>query len=307
MKRSLLITVLLVSVANGLVWGQLTMKKQQDGIKIVDGTSDVLFYRMHPLNIDGEYERCNYIHPLWGLNGNVLTEDFPADHLHHRGVFWAWHQVWIGDERIGDPWEIKDFNQEITEIEFIKEPNKTVWLKSEVLWLSDKWKKNGKQKPYIRENVSIHVHQSTLKYRRIDFEIRLLALEENLRIGGSEDEKGYGGFSVRMVLPDDVEFSNESGNIKPQDNAIKSEGFVNISGSMGKGNSAAGIAIIDNKENPGYPQNLILRQKNSMQNIAWPGAEPVALSTTEPLVLKYSLLVYSGKMKAKKISKLLDE
>ena len=28
----------------------------------------------------------------------------PADHRHQRGLFWAWHQVWIGEERIGDPW-----------------------------------------------------------------------------------------------------------------------------------------------------------------------------------------------------------
>jgi hypothetical protein len=307
MKRSILISLLFVLLTNGWVWGQLTMKKQSDGIKIVDGSSNVLFYQMSPLNKDGAYERCNYIHPLWGLNGKILTEDFPADHLHHRGIFWAWHQVWIGDKRIGDPWEIKDFDQEITEIEFVKDPDETVWLKSEVLWLSDKWKVNGIKKPYIQENVAIHIHKSNLKYRRIDFEISLLALEENLRIGGSDDEKGYGGFSVRMILPDDVQFSGKNGSIKPQETAVESQGFVNISGSLGKGNSKAGIVILDNKENPGYPQNLILREKNSMQNIAWPGAEPVALSTTEPLVLKYSLIVYSGKMNAKKIAKLIDE
>ncbi|QIA08423.1 DUF6807 domain-containing protein [Draconibacterium halophilum] len=307
MKRLFALLLFFVLFSNGLLWGQLTMKKQSDGIKIVDGSSNVLFYQMKPLNKDGAYERCNYIHPLWGLNGKVLTEDFPADHLHHRGVFWAWHQVWIGDKRIGDPWEIEDFEQEITEIEFIKDPDKTIWLKSEVLWSSDKWKKNGEQKPYIRENVSIHVHESSLKNRRIDFEISLLALEENLRIGGSEDEKGYGGFSVRMILPDDVQFTGESGNIEAKNTAVESEGFVNISGSLGKGNSKAGIAIIDNKDNPGYPQNLILREKNSMQNIAWPGSEPVELSTTEPLVLKYSLIVYSGKLKSKRISKLIDQ
>ena len=307
MTRSFIIALFFALFSNSLAWGQLTMKKQDEGIKIVDGSSNVLFYQMHPLNKDGAYARCNYIHPLWGLNGKVLTEDFPADHLHHRGIFWAWHQVWIGDERIGDPWELKDFDQEITEIEFMKDPDKTVWLKSEVLWSSDKWKKNGNPKPYIQENVAIHVHKSTPKYRRIDFEIRLIALEENLRIGGSEDEKGYGGFSVRMILPDDVQFSGKNGRIKPLETAVESQGFVNISGSLGKGNAKAGIVLVDNKENPGYPQDLILREKNSMQNIAWPGAEPVALSTTEPLVLKYSLIVYSGKMNAKRISKLIDE
>ena len=34
-------------------------------------------------------------------DGQVLTEDFPADHLHHRGIFWAWHQVYVGEKAMG--------------------------------------------------------------------------------------------------------------------------------------------------------------------------------------------------------------
>ena len=44
-----------------------------------------------------------YIHPLYGLDGEVLTDDFPADHLHHRGVFWAWPHVTV-DGRHLDLW-----------------------------------------------------------------------------------------------------------------------------------------------------------------------------------------------------------
>jgi hypothetical protein len=41
-----------------------------------------------------------------------------------------------------------------------------------------------------------------------------------------------------------------------------------------------------------------------MQNAAWPGNTLLTLSTKEPLVLKYSLLVYSGNLSAKKIMKI---
>ncbi|HYQ56358.1 MAG TPA: DUF6807 family protein [Draconibacterium sp.] len=306
MKKYISSLLFCLLLSNGLIWAQLTMKKQSDGIHIVDGETDVLFYRTKPLNMDGKYERCNYIHPLWGLDGKVLTEDFPVDHLHHRGVFWAWHQVWIGDDRIGDPWEIKDFDQEIAEVEFIKDKDNSVWLKSEVLWSSDKWKEKGIKKPYIRENVIIHVHERVMNYRKIDFEIRLLALEENLRLGGSEDEKGYGGFSVRMALPDDVQFSGNHGEIIPVETAVESDGYVNISGAIGKNGAKGGLVIADNKNNPGHPQPLILRAKNSMQNIVWPGAKPVALSSTKPLVLKYSLIVYTKKMNSKRIANILE-
>ena len=39
----------------------------------------------------------NYVHPLYGLDGEVLTDDFPADHVHHRGLHWAWPHVKVGD------------------------------------------------------------------------------------------------------------------------------------------------------------------------------------------------------------------
>ena len=303
MKKILNLLVLFVVALN--LSAQLSMQKKEEGILIVENDENVMFFQVQPKNLDGTYERCNYIHPLWGVDGTVLTEDFPADHLHHRGIFWAWHQVWIGDQRIGDPWEIKDFDQEVVELEFIKQANGNVYLKTEVDWLSDKWKKEGKKKPYIREKTNIIVHPKNGNFRKIDFEINLLAQEENLRIGGSEDVKGYSGFSVRVKLPNDVAFTGPDGKVEPLNTAVCSHGFVNVSGSLLDGNKKGGIVMVDHPDNPGYPQNWILRNRNSMQNAAWPGTETVLLSTSEPLVLKYSLLIYSGKMSPEKIRKII--
>lgn len=283
---------------------QLSMQKKEEGILITENGKNVLFFQSEPKSLNGTYERCNYIHPLWGVEGSVLTEDFPADHLHHRGIFWTWHQVWIGDKRIGDPWEIKEFDQDVVELEFVKSSDGTARVITEVEWLSAKWEKNGQKVPYIKENATIVIHPVKGNYRKIDFEITLLALAENLKIGGSEDVKGYSGFSVRMKLPEDVLFSGPDGIVEPLNTAVQSAGFINVSGSLPDG-STGGIVIADHPDNPGYPQNWILRKRNSMQNAAWPGREAVLLSTSEPLVLKYSLLVYKGKLSAKKIQKII--
>jgi hypothetical protein len=283
------------------------MKKGDGGIVFTEDGKKILFYQSEPKSIDGKYERSNYIHPLWGINGALLTEDFPADHLHHRGIFWAWHQVWIDGKRIGDPWELKNFEQNVSEIEFFMKSNGSGVLKTEIKWMSDQWIKLGKKVPYLQENAIITIHPENRNYRRIDFEISLLALEENLEIGGSEDEKGYSGFSVRLKLPEDVEFTGQEGEVKPQTTAVESDGFINISGSMGKGNKNAGVVIFDHPENPGYPQPWILRAKNSMQNAAWPGNKTILVPATEPLVLKYSLIVYSGRMKERKINRIMED
>lgn len=284
---------------------QVKMKKQEGGFLFTENYENILFYQKENKSEDGKYQRCNYIHPLWGIDGTVLTQDFPAGHLHHRGIFWAWRQIFIGHKSVGDPWEIKDFEQEITDVEFAAKGAGIAELKVEVLWKSPLWRNQGEKAPYIRENTKIAIHPKSGNYRRIDFEIQLLALAENLKIGGSADEKGYSGFSARMVLPEDVKFFGPEGEIIPENTSVKSNGFVNISGSVGKNESAGGIVIIDHPGNPGYPQPWILRRKNSMQNAAYPGNILIPVSTQQPLILKYSLIVYSGKMNDSKIKKIM--
>lgn len=304
--KHLAMSALLVLFFSWNLYAQVTMQKEEGGLLFLENGEKILLYQTEPKSYDGKYERCNYIHPLWNVDGVVLTEDFPIDHLHHRGIFWAWHQVWIDGKRIGDPWEIKDFKQKVTDLEFRAQKDGAGLFKTKVTWLSDKWQKNGKRIPYLEESTVIKIHSKTKNYRRIDFEISLLALEKGLSIGGSEDEKGYSGFSVRMVLPDDVLFTGRGGKVQPENTAVQSPGYINISGSMGKEGKNAGVVIIDNPSNPGYPQPWILRAKNSMQNAAFPGNGTVSLLTSVPLVLKYSLLVYSGKMNERKIQKALE-
>ncbi len=286
---------------------QVKMQKQEGGFLFTEKNEKVLFYQKEPKSLEGKYERCNYFHPLWGIDGNVLTEDFPADHLHQRGIFWAWHQVWIGDQRIGDPWEIKDFSQQVTNVEYIAKKDGVAEFRTEVNWLSPLWKIQGEKNPYLKENTKITIHPKEKKYRKIDFEIHLLALADNLKIGGSADEKGYSGFSVRMILPEDVIFSGSEGKITPENAAVKSAGYVNVSGSFGKNNTPGGIVIVDHPENPGYPQPWILRDRKSMQNAAFPGNKLIPVSTQKPLVLKYSLIVYSGKLTDKNIRKIVEK
>ena len=116
--------------------------------------------------------------------------------------------------------------------------------------------------------------------------------------------KGYSGFSVRIVLPDDVKFTGPEGKVEPKVTPVKSDGYINISESMGRNGKNAGIVILDHPSNPGYPQLWILRNKNSMQNAVYPGNKVVPISTDKPLELKYSLLIYYGKLGAEKIKKI---
>jgi Methane oxygenase PmoA len=41
-------------------------------------------------NIKQIFQRGAYLHPIRTLSGAVLTDDYPPNHVHHHGIWWAW-------------------------------------------------------------------------------------------------------------------------------------------------------------------------------------------------------------------------
>jgi hypothetical protein len=170
-------------------------------------------------------------------------------------------------------------------------------LHSNTLWKSPYFTDtDGEPKPFVQEETTLSIYPQVRNYRVLDFEISLLALVPGVRIGGSEDTKGYGGFSVRMTLPEDIRFDSSEGKVIPEETAVSAASWMNISGSLGAGNTQAGILIISLDEGEQVETRWILREKSSMQNPVFPGREPVSVPETGPLVLRYRLVVYSGKL-----------
>lgn len=285
----------------------LSLSLQADGALFEEAGDTVLFYQTAPKSLNGRYERSNYIHPLYGLDGAVLTEDFPADHLHHRGVFWAWHQIYIGEERIGDGWEIKDIAWKVTELEEIKAKGKARALRARVDWVSPLWTDaSGSMKPFLKEEVILRVHPARKSYRLVDVELKLMALEPDMRLGGSEDPKGYGGFSPRIRMAEGIVFTGPQGAVEPETNPVSAEGWLDISAPIGKQGAWAGVSMLSHPDNPGYPNPWILRARGSMQNAVFPhpGAEAAPLPMDAPWHLKYRLVIHQGTAEAVNLGRL---
>jgi hypothetical protein len=282
-------------------FAQVEMHPGNEGILFTENGRQVMYYQITPKSLNGTYARSNYFHPVWGPGGQVITEDFPEDHLHHRGIFWAWHQVVVDGQNAGDLWELKGISQEVSEVEFIALPGGSGLFKSEIFWSSESGVSLGIPGAFLKENIAVTIHPRKRDFRRIDFEISLTALRYAVRLGGSEDEKGYSGFSVRLKLADEVEFSGPGGTVEPRVTQVESPGWVNINCMPGSGNQPYGLVILDHRSNPGYPQPWILRRQKSMQNAAFPGRELTEIPQDKPLVLKYSLLVHDGKLRDRAI------
>lgn len=279
-----------------------TFEDTEEGIEIREGNQKVLFYQKSPKSLEGQYERANYIHPLYGLNEEVLTEDFPEDHPHHRGVFWAWHQIMVNGDKIADGWTSENIGWDVENIQTDSNEDSAT-LKATVLWKSIL--DGDSSKSIVLENTTINVLKSTPDFRIIDFEIILTPLIENFQIGGSEDAKGYGGFSPRLKLPEDIIFISQNKEITPQTTAVKAGPWMDFYGSFsGVNASKSGVALYSHPENPGHPQPWILRAEKSMQNVVYPGENPVAIPKGKELVLKYRMVIHDDKVNQSSLKKL---
>ncbi len=270
----------------------VTITQTEDGYLFAEGRDSVMLYRDRPSNPRDVHARAHYIHPLWGPDGETLTEDSPEDHPHQHGIYWAWHQMVVNGSSVGDGWTQEDVSWDVREVDVLE--GSPAVLRAQVFWISPNHRDaDSELTPFLEELTTIRAHPTTGYFRAIDIDIDLRALVDNVQIGGSDDEKGYGGFSARIKLPEDVRFVGPDGSVEPLETAVEPGPWVDFSATYGGGPS--GIAILQHPSNPGYPQPWILRSEDSMQNARWPGAEPASLPRNEPITLRYRLIVHDGR------------
>lgn len=277
----------------------VTVTQTDHGYLFAEGRDSVLLYHRRPARPEQEHARSHFIHPLFGPTGEVLTENMPPDHLHQHGLFWAWHQMFVGSERVGDGWVQEDIRWDVREVNLADDTSGAAVLRARVFWTSPRHTgPDGQPMPFIEETTTLRVYPSAGDYREIDVAIELQALADSVRIGGSEDDKGYGGFSARVRLPEDVQFTGPGGPVKPERTAVDAGPWVDVSATFAEQGGPTGVALLQHPSSPGYPQPWILRREGSMQNAKWPGRVPAQIPQREPLVLRYRLVVHRGRAQA---------
>ena len=266
---------------------KLQFKKTSNGILLEEDHQTRFFYQTATKSLDGQYPRANYIHPLYGLNGEVLTEDFPDDHLHHHGIFWSWHQLFAEGKRVGDPWISEGVAWEVKKTRTKTRKNKAE-INAQINWIQ-----TVDNQPIVQEYLLITFERMEDDVFALTFDIELKALVDGVKIGGSEDAKGYGGFSPRFFLPEDIVFESTEGKVEPHNLPVQAGPWMNMKGGFDPATGLqSGIVIMGEPEKlPSY-QGWILRSAKSMQNMAFPGQEPIAIEKGKRLSFRNQILVH---------------
>lgn len=237
--------------------------------------------------------RSDYIHPLYGLNGEMLTNDWPdTGHPHHRGIFLGWPEVEYGKKR-GDIYALQTvFARPTGKIKLVSGPV-FAEIDSENLWM---WED---KKPIVREQAIIRVYHASADDRIIDLTINLQALEDSVTIA-TRFTNSYGGLNIRMQSPEsqDISYFTDKSNSEPL------RAWSDFSGIFEGNTSVSGLMVLQHKENPEYPG--VWRDYPSL---AW--VQPTfptpdtrfSLSTNETLTLRYRLIIHAGGIPDEDISK----
>jgi hypothetical protein len=260
---------------------------------ISEGTKPVLVYHYAkvdpPRQVGENYARSCYIHPLYGLDGEVLTQDFPADHLHHRGVFWSWPECRSGDRQM-DVWTLPDAHQ--IHQDWVK--REATADKAEVgvknIWTFDE----APDLPVVEEQVSFTVNKASDTARAIDFVMTFKNVsQEDFTFLGAKD-KGYGGFCYR---PDAAfkpfKFTTAKGEVD-KDQLLFETAWADVSFATRPDGPKVGLAIFQNPSNPGYPSRGWMMRHYAFLGASWPHVTPHVLKPGESFTLKYRLYIHKG-------------
>ncbi len=177
-------------------------------LEIVDGDTPVLRYNYQLVPEPAEVKdrvsegsrkyavaRSDYIHPLYGPQGEVLTEDWSPDHPHHRGIYWAWPEVdWQGQR--GDLHALQLVFARPTGQVRIEEGADFVQIAAENEWRWDD------RTPIVREEAIIRAARQTAAGRAIDLQFRFTALEAGVQVA-RRGTSHYGGLNVRLSAAQD--------------------------------------------------------------------------------------------------------
>ena len=274
------------------------------GLQLSDGGQPVFVYNFGMVLAKGfpaAMTRSCYLHPVYAPNGVLLTDDFNADHPHHRGISWMWPEVTV-DGRKGDIWMVKGFQQRFVRWKAQETKGGTARLAVENGWYPVD-SKEGERK-FVKEDVEIVVHgvepsEKSGAQRAIDFTLSFEAVDKPVEIiGTSEGKKGFGGFCFRFAPRDGgtakTTIRTEKGP-SPKDGVLAKHRWAEVAGVF-QGKPAWG-RIDDQQGNPGYPNNgWLLRHGFGFLNVSYPGLTPFTLEPGKPLVLKYRVTLGAGEI-----------
>ena len=289
---------------------RFSLTETDDGLSLSERGRPVFVYRHKDqlaAGVPEKYRRATYIHPLFDLRGNAITDDFPKDHLHHRGLSWTWAHVGVAGE-VHDLWAGEGVRQ-VFEKWLVRETGPvcaTIGVKN--AWWAAQKKGSPTQNSALGDTkimdewVWIRAFPADEYGRAIDVLLTLKALEP-IDLSGRK-EKGYSGFGLRYGPRQTTIITTPQG-VEAADSDLKPLPWADETGNFGGSTGLSGAAIFQHSSNPRFPAGWCLRHYGFI-GVSWPGVEILHLEPGKALTLRFRVWVHDGGAKEGKVQEAYD-
>lgn len=270
-------------------WSDVTDK----ALGLWEGQRPVMTY-VHgvqtPADVPANRHRSTYVHPIYGLDGEVLTDDFPKDHYHHRGLFWAWPHIRIGDQEY-DLWDLRRIEQR-----FVRWLDRQAGSTSASLGVENGWYVGDRK--VMTERVWFHVYAAGADSQAIDVQLTWIPGERPITLEGAPD-KSYGGLTLRFAPRTNTIITTPLGN-KPEDLAVTRLPWADLTAQFRGAPGPSGAAVFISPDHPDYPPTWLTRHYGVLC-VGWPGVSPVTFAPGKPVRCKYRVWIHRGEATAAKL------
>jgi hypothetical protein len=262
-----------------------------NALRVSEGDRPVFAYNFGtvpaPAGVPADRARAAYVHPIWGLDGEVLTDDFPKDHYHHRGLFWGWPHVTVGDEPTRDLWALDGLRHGFDG-----------WLArhagaaAAVLGVQNRWLSNAAD-PVATERVWLTLYPAEGDTQAIDLRYTLIPGAKPITLAGAEG-KSYGGITLRFGPRPERETTilSDRGDT-PDDLPMTRLAWADLSARFDGRTHPSGIALLVAPDHPDFPPEWLTRHYGALC-VGWPGVKAKTLPPGAPVTLRYRLVIHRG-------------
>jgi hypothetical protein len=225
------------------------------------------------------------------LDEEILTDDFPPDHDYHRGLYWAWPHIKIGDQEY-DAWSLRGIRYEFQR-----------WLAQQananqaVLAVENGWFAGDKK--VMAETVRIEVQPEDGQGRVIDIALTWTPTDRSVTLWGAPD-KSYGGFTLRFGPRSKTLITVPAGRTR-EDLLMTRLPWADLSGDLKRATSElSGAAVFVHPEHPDFPPTWMTREYG-MLAVGWPGVTPQSFPPGKAFTCRYRLWIHRGAPEAAQI------
>ena len=228
--------------------------------------------------------RCCYIFPVYTPGGVSMLDDFPADHPHHRGLFWSWPVVETGGKKY-DSWMVFSAAERSSSV-----PTTSIATGQARLEAHNVWQADGRD--IVGETLRLIILPAQNAARELHVELTWEALGAQVTLRGSPDPgKSYGGFSARFA-PREATVIRADGALIEKDEDLVPRSWAELEG-IYQGKRAI-LRITPDAADAGAPYQWCLRHYG-FAGASFPGksaaVDHYTLEPGKPLTLRFQVTV----------------